>query len=54
MVQMKLFPGQEQKCNKENGHVDAGDEGEGEVNWETGIDTYTLPCVGQITSGNLL
>ena len=29
-------------------------EGEGEMNWEIRIDVYTLPCVKQIASGNLL
>ena len=29
--------------------------GEGaEIIWENGIDIYTLPCVTQMTSGNLL
>ena len=29
--------------------------GEGaEMIWENGIDIYTLPCVTQMTSGNLL
>ena len=26
----------------------------GEMNWEIGVDIYTLPCVKQIASGNLL
>ena len=39
----------------ENGCVDlGGGEGEGGMNWEIGIDIYTLPCVKQIASGNLL
>ena len=54
MVQKTLFPGQEQKCEKENGHVDAGDEGDGGMNWEPEIDTCTLPCVSQAASGNPL
>ena len=24
------------------------------MNWESSVDTYTLPCVKQIASGNLL
>ena len=28
--------------------------GEGGKNWEIGIDIYTLPCVKQIASGNML
>ena len=31
-----------------------GGEGEGGTNWEIRIDIYTLPCVKQIASGNLL
>ena len=34
--------------------VDMVREGEGEMNWESNIETYTLPCVKQIASGNLL
>ena len=33
------------------------DTGEGRgsgMNWEIGIDIYTLPCVRQVASGNLL
>ena len=30
-----------------------GEKGGG-MNWEIGIDIYTLPCVKQIASGNLL
>ena len=29
-------------------------EGEGRMNWDSGIETYTLPYVKQIASGNLL
>ena len=29
-------------------------EGEGGTNWEIRIDIYTLPCVKQIASRNLL
>ena len=37
----------------ENEHVDMGFKGVG-MNWEIGIDIYTLPCVKLIASGNLL
>ena len=29
-------------------------EGEGGGHWESGTDTYTLPCVKQIANGSLL
>ena len=32
----------------------AGGGGGGGMNWETGIDMYTLICIKQITSENLL
>ena len=31
-----------------------GEEEEGGTNEETGMEAYTLPCVKQIASGNLL
>ena len=35
--------------------MDSGSGGrEGGMNWEIGTDIYTLPCVKQIASGNLL
>ena len=34
-------------------HVNLEGEGAGMI-WENGIDIYTLPCVKQVTSGNLL
>ena len=37
-----------------NGCVDAGGDGEGGVNWETGTDIYTLPDIKCIASGKLL
>lgn len=33
-------------------HVNLEGEGAGMI-WENGIDIYTLPCVKQVTSGNL-
>jgi len=47
MVQMNLFPGQEQpsKCRERTcGHRG---EGEGRTNWGIKIDIYTLLCVKQ-------
>ena len=58
MLQMNLFPGQEQRrrhtertCGRGGG---GGVGGEGGMNWEIRIDIYTLQCVKQIPSGNLL
>ena len=31
-----------------------GGHGQGEVNWETGIDECALLCIKQIVSGNML
>ena len=31
-----------------------GKRGEGGMNWEIGIDMYTLMCIKQITNKNLL
>ena len=48
MVQMNLFPGQEQpsKCREWTcGHKG---EGEGRTNWGIKIDIYTLLCVKQL------
>ena len=38
----------------QNRLVDTVGEGEGGTNGENSIETYTLPCVKQIASGNLL
>ena len=38
-------------CEEEDG---VGGGGGGGMNWETGIDMYTLICVKQITNKNLL
>ena len=37
----------------ENGLVNVRDKGS-RKNWEIGTDIYTLPCVKQLASGNLL
>ena len=46
--------GRNRDADVENGRVDPelGGRGNG-MNWEIGIDIYTLPCVKQIASGNL-
>ena len=46
--------GRNRDIDVENGHVDAGVEGEDGMNWEIRIDIYTLPCVNLIASGNML
>ena len=48
------FQGRNRDAGIENGHVDTVREGEGGMNWEIRIDIYTLPCVKEIASGNLL
>ena len=55
MVQMNLLAVQkyrgrytEQTC----GHEGGGEEGE--MNWESTTDMYTLQCIRQIASGDLL
>ena len=55
MVQMNLFAGQEyrHRCREWTcGHGEGGRGGG--MNWEIGIDIYTLPCVKQIASGKML
>ena len=41
-------------ADSENGHVDTAGEGEGVMNWEIGIDIYTLICIKWITNKSLL
>ena len=51
---MNVFAGQEQRCRcRERACGHGGEEGSG-MNWEIQIDMYTLLCVKQIASGNLL
>ena len=56
MVQMNRFAGQKvrHRCREHtkggNWHVGGG----GVMNWEIGIDTYTVICVKWITNKNLL
>ena len=55
MVQMNQFARQKQKhrCREQTyGHQ--GGKGGGGMNWEIGIDTYTLICIKQITNKKLL
>ena len=53
MVLMNLFVGQQFRCRQRKqscGH--SGGKREGGTN--TSTDTYTLPCIKQVASGNLL
>ena len=58
MVLMNLFAGQQWRHKHREqiyGHgAGVGEEEEGGTNEETGMEAYTLPCVKQIASGNLL
>ena len=60
MVQMNWFAGQklrhrcrEQTYGQEEGKSTAGGGG-GVMNWEIGIDMYTLICIKWMTNKNLL
>ena len=60
MVQMNRFAGQkvrhrcrEQMYGHQGGKAVAGGGGGG-MNWEIGIDMYTLICIKRITNENLL
>ena len=54
MVQMNLFAGQEQRrrLREQKGGHRGGKEGG--MNWKMRMDIYTLPCIKQVASGNLL
>ena len=52
MVQMNWFACTEQTYGHQGGKVAGG--GGGVMNWEIGIDTYTLICTKWITNKNLL
>ena len=59
MVQMNLFAGQKWDKDVENKRMDTKGEsggvvgGDGGMNWEIGIDMYTLICIKQISNKNL-
>ena len=60
MVQMNRFAGQklrhrcrEQMYGHQGGKVEGG-VGGGGLNWEIGIDMYTLMCIKLMTNKNLL
>ena len=46
--------GRNRDADVENGLVDVGRGGGGEMNWKSSIDIHTLPCVKQRASGKLL
>ena len=61
MVQMNQFAGQklrhrcrEQTYGHQEGKVTRGGGDGGVMNWEIGIDMYTLICIKWITNKNLL
>ena len=51
---MNLFAGQQWRRRHREQTVDTAGEGEGGTNGETSMETYTLPYVKYIASGNLL
>ena len=54
MVLMNLFAGQQWRRRHTKQTVDTVGEGEGGTNSENSMQTYTLPYVKQIASGNVL
>jgi len=46
--------GRNRDADVENGLVDSEGEGEGWMNWESSVESYTLPCVKWIANGRLL
>ena len=59
MVQMNQFAGQilRHRCREPYGHQGrkaVGGGGGGVMNWEIGIDMYTLMCIKWMTNKNLL
>ena len=57
MVQINLFAGQEyrHRCREQTyGHHGGKEGGGGGMNWEIGIDIYTLICIKWKTNKNLL
>ena len=54
MVLMNYLQGSNRDAYTESRPAGTEGEGEGGMNWESGIETYTLPYVKLIASGNLL
>ena len=51
---VSCLQGRNQDADVENGRVETAGEAEGEVNWESSMNVYPLPCVKQTASGDLL
>ena len=53
---MNWFAGQKQRhrCREQTYGHHGGESGGGGMNWEIGIDIYTLLCIKWITNRNLL
>ena len=49
-----LLPSPKFQLDVENKHMDTKGGGGGGMNWEIGIDMYTLICIKQIINKNLL
>ena len=54
IVPMSLFAGNDGDIDVENRLVDTVGEGKGGMNWDSSVETYTLPYVKWKASGNLL
>ena len=54
MIQMNLFAKQKQKHRRREQMYGYQGGKEGGMNWEIGIDMYTLLCIKQLTTENLL
>ena len=53
---LSLAPQETQEYTVKNifSNVDTVGEGDGGMNWESGIDVHTLPCVKQMANAKLL
>ena len=56
MVQMNQSAGQKlrHRCREQTYEYQGGARGGGVMNWEIGIDMYTLMCIKWMTNKNLL
>ena len=54
MAQMNLFAKQKQKHRLENNLIDTKRERADQMNWEIGIDIYTLLCIKQVVNEDLI
>ena len=51
---VSCLQGRNKDADVENGRMETAGEAEGELNWESSMDVYPLPCVKQTASGDLL